>query len=62
MKRQQLILGTVINNSTDYVQIYVTNVTDADLAPVKSVLAKQLQEILPINMIVKADNIIGYAR
>lgn len=62
MKRQQLILGTVINNSTDYVQIYITNVTDADLAPVKSVLAKQLQEILPINMIVKADNIIGYAQ
>ena len=62
MQRQQLVLGTEIKNSTDYVQIYITNVTDEDLAPVKSVLAKQLQEILPINMIVKADNIIGYAQ
>lgn len=41
--------------------IMLTNVADADVAPIRTVLAKQLQEILPINMIVKADNIIGMA-
>ena len=41
--------------------IMLTNVADVDVAPIRTVLAKQLQEILPINMIVKADNIIGMA-
>lgn len=50
----------IINNS-DYVQLYVSNVNDSDLKPVKSIIAKQLQEILPINMIVLPDNIIGYS-
>ena len=45
----------------DAFSILITNVTDKELANVKSVLAKQLQEILPINMIVEADNIIGCA-
>lgn len=46
--------------STD-ILIYVTNVTDKDLQPIKAVLTKQLQEILPINMIVTEDHIIGCA-
>lgn len=50
----------IINNS-DYVQLYVSNVNDSDLKPIKSIIAKQLQEILPINMIVLPDNIIGYS-
>lgn len=58
---EKLVLGTQITNTTDNIQMYITNVTDTTLQPVKSVLAKQLQEILPINMIVTADNIIGCA-
>ena len=50
-----------LTNDTDYIKLYVSNVTDAQLQPVKSVLAKQLQELLPINMIVLPDNIIGCA-
>ena len=47
--------------SNETYTILVTNVVDEQLRPVKSVLVKQLQEILPINMIVEADNIIGCA-
>lgn len=47
--------------TSDDILIYVPNVTDEDLRPIKEVLAKQLQEILPINMIVLPDNIIGCA-
>ena len=50
-----------LTNNTDYIKLYVSNVADIELQPVKSILAKQLQEILPINMIVEADNIIGCA-
>lgn len=54
---------TTANNSSanDEFTFLITNVTDSRLQPVKSVLAKQMQEILPINMIVEADNIIGCA-
>ena len=48
------------NPSTD-ILICVTNVTDKNLRPIKAVLTKQLQEILPINMIVTEDHIIGCA-
>ena len=48
-----------VNN--DEFSILITNVTDKELLAAKSTLAKQLQEILPINMIVEADNIIGCA-
>lgn len=41
------------------IQLYVSNVADAELKPVKSIIAKQLQEVLPINMIVLPENIIG---
>ena len=57
---EPLVLGIPYSNTTDYVQMYVTNVADKDLLPVKSIIAKQLQEIVPINMIVLAENIIGY--
>lgn len=45
----------------DEFSILITNVTDKEMLAAKSTLAKQLQEILPINMIVEADNIIGCA-
>lgn len=45
----------------DEFSVLITNVTDKEMLAAKSTLAKQLQEILPINMIVEADNIIGCA-
>lgn len=45
----------------DEFSVLITNVTDKEMLAAKSILAKQLQEILPINMIVEADNIIGCA-
>ena len=48
-----------VNN--DEFSILITNVTDKELLAAKSTLAKQLQEILPINTIVETDNIIGCA-
>lgn len=50
---------TTIN--TDNLFILLTNVTDKSLQPVKSILAKQLQEVLPINIVVTPENIIGCA-
>lgn len=55
------LVGVVDNDKTADMIILVTNVTDKELLPVKEIIAKQLQEILPINMIVLADNIIGCA-
>ena len=49
------------SNPGNDILLCVSNVTDKNLQPIKSVLAKQLQEILPINMIVTEDNIIGCA-
>ena len=59
-----IIYGTqdttpALKDKNNRLKIIITNSTDADILPVKSVLAKQLQEILPINMIVDAENIIG---
>lgn len=42
------------------ITISVSNVTDKDLQPIKAILTKQLQEILPINMIITEDHIKGY--
>ena len=50
---------SALKDKNNRLKIIITNSTDADMLPVKSVLAKQLQEILPINMIVDAENIIG---
>ena len=55
------VLTSQYSVSNETYTILVTNVIDEQLRPVKSVLVKQLQEILPINMIVEADNIIGCA-
>lgn len=55
------LVGVVDAAKTADMTILVTNVTDKDLLPIKSIIAKQLQEILPINMIVLAENIIGCA-
>lgn len=41
------------------VLIKVKNVTDSNLTPVKSVIIKQLQEILPINAYIGPENIVG---
>lgn len=47
------------SKDTHSMNIYVKNVQDLDLSTVKSILAKQLQEILPINVSVGPENIIG---
>lgn len=47
------------SEDTHGLNIYVKNVSDSDLSTVKSILAKQLQEILPINVSVGPENIIG---
>ena len=54
-------LNSTADDSAKDMVICVTNVTDKDLQPVKAILTKQLQEILPINMIVTEDHIIGCA-
>lgn len=53
------IVYDIANSNIADLVIQITNVTDKNLQPVKSMLAKQLQEILPINMIVRANNIVG---
>lgn len=63
--RDSYTLVPALNNTADDsvkdLVICVTNVTDKNLQPIKAVLTKQLQEILPINMIVTEDHIIGCA-
>lgn len=54
-------LNSTADDSAKDLVICVTNVTDKNLQPIKAVLTKQLQEILPINMIVTEDHIIGCA-
>lgn len=54
-------LNSTADDSAKDLVICVTNVTDKDLQPIKAILTKQLQEILPINMIVTEDHIIGCA-
>lgn len=49
------------STDNDEFSVLITNVTDKEMLAAKSTLANQLQEILPINMIVEADNIIGCA-
>lgn len=46
-------------SNADKIIIEVKNVTDDDLTPVKSILVKQLQEILPINASIGTENIVG---
>lgn len=48
------------STSTEIVCL-LTNVSDKNAEPIKSILAKQLQEVLPINIVVTPDNIIGCA-
>lgn len=55
------VSDTFIGSGGDNRNIYiiVTNVIDEELKPVKAILARQLREILPINMIIDEKNIIG---
>lgn len=39
----------------------LTNISDKNAEPIKTILAKQLQEVLPINIVITPDNIIGCA-
>ncbi len=48
------------STSTEIVCL-LTNISDKNAEPIKSILAKQLQEVLPINIVVTPDNIIGCA-
>lgn len=48
------------NTSTEIICL-LTNISDKNAEPIKSILAKQLQEVLPINIVVTPDNIIGCA-
>jgi len=58
---ENTMLTSQYSADNDEFSVLITNVTDKELLAAKSTLAKQLQEILPINMIVEADNIIGCA-
>lgn len=55
------VIVSQYSSDNDEFSVLITNVTDKEMLSAKSTLAKQLQEILPINMIVEADNIIGCA-
>lgn len=48
------------NTSTEIVCL-LTNISDKNAEPIKSILSKQLQEILPINIVITPENIIGCA-
>ena len=48
------------DTSTEIVCL-LTNISDKNAEPIKSILAKQLQEVLPINIVVTPENIIGCA-
>lgn len=48
------------STSTEIVCL-LTNISDKNAEPIKSILAKQMQEVLPINIVVTPDNIIGCA-
>ncbi len=45
--------------SNNHMYFIIPNVVDDNLQPVKYIIAKQLQEILPINKIVTEENILG---
>ncbi len=48
------------STSTEIVCL-LTNISDKNAEPIKSILAKQMQEVLPINIVVTPENIIGCA-
>lgn len=54
------IVSDSSNTSTEIVCL-LTNISDKNAEPIKSILAKQLQEVLPINIVVAPENIIGCA-
>ena len=54
------IVSDSSDTSTEIVCL-LTNVSDKNAEPIKSILAKQMQEVLPINIVVTPDNIIGCA-
>lgn len=54
------IVSDSSDTSTEIVCL-LTNISDKNAEPIKSILAKQLQEVLPINIVVTPENIIGCA-
>ena len=58
-----MAVNSIANSDDSIPSIYilVPNMLDSELKPIKSTLAKQLQEIVPINMIITAEQIIGIA-
>lgn len=52
---------TITNNTNTSTEIVclLTNISDKNAEPIKSILSKQLQEILPINIVIMPENIIG---
>lgn len=54
----------IVSDSSDTateIVCLLTNISDKNAEPIKSILAKQLQEVLPINKVVTSKNIIGCA-
>lgn len=54
----------IVSDSSDTateIVCLLTNISDKNAEPIKSILAKQLQEVLPINIVVTSENIIGCA-
>ena len=60
LEAKPFVVTDSFNTSTEIVCL-LTNVSDKNAAPIKSILAKQMQEVLPINIVVTPDNIIGCA-
>lgn len=54
----------IVSDSSDTateIVCLLTNISDKNAEPIKSILAKQLQEVLPINIVITSENIIGCA-
>jgi hypothetical protein len=60
LEAKPIVVTDSSNTSTEIVCL-LTNISDKNAEPIKSILAKQLQEVLPINIVVTPDNIIGCA-
>jgi hypothetical protein len=60
LEAKPFVVTNDTSTSTEIVCL-LTNISDKNAEPIKSILAKQLQEVLPINIVVTPDNIIGCA-
>lgn len=60
LEAKPFIVTDSSDTSTEIICL-LTNISDKNAEPIKSILAKQMQEVLPINIVITPDNIIGCA-